>query len=311
MSALAGALESLFADALGIQASERLVILGDDGTAETAELLYQGALGRGWDPVFLRIPPRQRHGEEPPAAVAAVLQATDVGILATSFSLSHTAARRAATATGARLASLPGVTLDMLGRTLNLDWEELRRSAARVAALLAGQEARLSSPAGTDLKLDLGGRPVWVDDGALKAPGAFGNLPAGEVFLAPRNAEGVAVLDGSLAGFGLLDQPVRLEIRAGRVVATDFSPLWELLRPLLPAAAVVAELGVGLNPRALLTGHLLEDEKILGTVHLALGDNSSFGGDNQVPLHLDGLIQRPTLTVDGRTILREGQPAWR
>ena len=68
----------------------------------------------------------------------------------------------------------------------------------------------------------------------------------------------------------------------------------------------IAELGVGTNDRAEIHGTILEDEKVLGTVHLALVNNIGMGGTISVPIHLDGLIQNATLYVDEVLILEGG-----
>ena len=75
-----------------------------------------------------------------------------------------------------------------------------------------------------------------------------------------------------------------------------------------PEARNVAELGVGTNDCARITGTILEDEKILGTVHVAFGNNASMGGTVKVPFHLDGVIRAPTLVVDGEVLLEDGRP---
>jgi leucyl aminopeptidase (aminopeptidase T) len=72
----------------------------------------------------------------------------------------------------------------------------------------------------------------------------------------------------------------------------------------------VAELGVGTNDRAILTGQILEDEKILGTVHVAFGNNASMGGTVEVPFHVDGILLEPTLELDGTIILDRGVPSF-
>lgn len=73
------------------------------------------------------------------------------------------------------------------------------------------------------------------------------------------------------------------------------------------AGTNLAELGVGTNDRARLTGLILEDEKILGTVHVAFGASAGIGGTVAVPIHLDAVVLEASLTVDGRTVLAEGQ----
>ncbi|MFA6506421.1 MAG: hypothetical protein WCT14_09995, partial [Treponemataceae bacterium] len=70
---------------------------------------------------------------------------------------------------------------------------------------------------------------------------------------------------------------------------------------------VVAELGIGTNDKATLIGNLLEDEKVYGTVHLAFGSNATFGGTISAGVHIDGIMLNPTLTVDGRVIVRGGK----
>ena len=112
--------------------------------------------------------------------------AADVVLAPTVQSLSHTAARKAATEAGARVATLPGVTEEMLARVMSADMDGLRRKGRAIAELLtAGREARITCPNGSDLRLGLEGRTGIPDAGELTEPGAFGNLPCGEGFIAP------------------------------------------------------------------------------------------------------------------------------
>ncbi|RQW81586.1 MAG: aminopeptidase, partial [Geobacter sp.] len=68
----------------------------------------------------------------------------------------------------------------------------------------------------------------------------------------------------------------------------------------------IAEFGIGTNDSAKLSGILLEDEKVLGTIHIALGNNVSMGGNVNVPLHLDGVIKKPTVYLDGKLLMEDG-----
>ena len=69
----------------------------------------------------------------------------------------------------------------------------------------------------------------------------------------------------------------------------------------------IAEFGIGSNDKAIITGNLLEDEKVMGTCHIALGDNTGFGGKVEVALHMDGLIKKPSVFVDGKKIMEKGE----
>ena len=254
--------------------------------------------------------PREVDGQEPPAAVAAALAAATVFIAPTRRSLSHTRARKAASEAGARGATLPGVTEDMLARLMAADFPLMAARSRAVAGLLtAAGSAHVTCPRGTDLTLDLSGRAGIADDGDLTAPGAFGNLPCGEGFASPLTGEGTVVA-ATLASLGLPDAPVELTVRDGRLAgaAGEWGERWTAL---MDAAGEqgrnLAELGVGTNDRARLTGNILEDEKMLGTVHVAFGASAGIGGTVAVPVHLDCLIEDATLDVGGTRVLDGGE----
>jgi leucyl aminopeptidase (aminopeptidase T) len=205
------------------------------------------------------------------------------------------------------------VTEEMLARVMGADMAELRRRGRVVADILdAGDEALITCANGSELTLTIEGRKAVPDNGELTEPGAFGNLPCGEGFVSPRHDAGGGTLfvDGTIASIGIPGEPVELSVVDGALVGATGEMGEELLRQLHaagPDGHRVAELGVGTNERAILTGELLEDEKILGTVHVAFGASAGIGGEIQVPVHLDCVVMKPTLTVDGREVIREGE----
>ncbi len=150
------------------------------------------------------------------------------------------------------------------------------------------------------------------DAGDLTAPGAFGNLPCGEGFIAPieGTAHGTLVVDGTIAAIGRVSEPVELTVEAGHLTAASGAigeRLMELLTAHGPDGTNVAELGIGTNEKAQLTGKLLEDEKILGTCHVAFGASAAIGGTVQVPVHLDCVVLEPDVSVDGEPLVRGGE----
>jgi leucyl aminopeptidase (aminopeptidase T) len=308
-SALESALNAVVADCLAVRAGEEVLVIADPPSRELGDALREVAARAGADATLAVIAERPNHGAEPPGPVAAALAAADAFIAPTTKSLSHTQARKRATEAGVRGATLPGVTADMLARVMDVDFPALReRSRAVTARLSAADEARISCPRGTDLRLDLAGREGIADDGDLSAPGAFGNLPCGEGFIAPAGGEGVVVAS-SVGSFGLADPAFRLEVRDGRLAAAG--PGEAFLEHLLEAGgelgANLAELGVGTNDRATLTGQMLEDEKILGTVHVAFGASAGIGGTVAVPVHEDVVVLDATLELGGETVLDGGR----
>jgi leucyl aminopeptidase (aminopeptidase T) len=219
--------------------------------------------------------------------------------------------------TGTRVAFGGRMDRSMLEHEMAADYDALRELTATLGTRLAGCEhVRVTTPAGTDCTFDVTGREWKLDDGVLDRPGAFGNLPAGEVFVAPlaTGADGVCVIDRSIAlgGGGLGNEPIRLTFREGRIVSVDGGRSAESTRGLIAEAGagaeVVAELGIGTNERARITGSVITDEKVLGTAHVAFGDNASpsYGGDNRAAIHVDGVMADATIEADGTVVFATG-----
>ncbi len=291
-------------ECLRVEEDERLLVLTDPEMEELAREVFEAA---DCDRSLMVVEPRERHGEEPPGPAAAAMREADAVVALTSWSITHTRARKEACEAGARVASMPGATRGMLERAVDVDYGRLRRRARELSELLTeASEAELVTGDGARLYLDLSDRDGIPDDGDLREPGAFGNLPAGEAFVAPieDSAEGELVIDGSVAPDGLLDEPVRLEVSGGRVVDASGPDDLEFLRLIEEAEGgdVVCELGIGVNPGAKLRGNPLEDEKALGTVHVGFGDNSTFGGENESEVHLDAVITDFELYLDGEKV---------
>jgi leucyl aminopeptidase (aminopeptidase T) len=313
MSDLDSAVRAVVRDCLGVRTGEEVLVICNSATRELAERLRSEADGAGADAILALIAERASHAAEPPRPIAAAMAAADVVLAPTVQSLSHTAARKAASGAGVRIATLPGVTTDMLARVMSADMSELRRRGRAIAdALTTGSEARITCAKGSDLRLGLEGREAIPDAGELRERGAFGNLPCGEGFIAPveGSTEGTLVVDGSIAGVGIPDEASTLTVEGGHLVAASGEAGGKLMALLTAHGAEgtnVAELGIGSNEKATLTGNVLEDEKILGTAHVAFGASAAIGGTVQVPVHLDCVVMRPDVTIDGEPLVRAGE----
>src|SRR5581483_10608264 len=252
MADLSAAVATVVRRCLGVSAGEDVLVIVDDGTREIGEALRTEAAAAGGDAVLAVMGERENDGTEPPKTVAGALSECDVYIAPTSRSLSHTTARKRATDNGARGATMPGVTADMLARVMAVDFDTMAaRSHASARLLDAADTAHVTCPRGTDFTVDLTGRAGIADDGDLRAPGAFGNLPCGEAFIAPLAGEGTVVAK-TLAPLGIRDEPATLIVRDGRIVdARDgLGPAFiERLRGQGELGTNLAELGIGTNDK--------------------------------------------------------------
>jgi leucyl aminopeptidase (aminopeptidase T) len=310
MPDLGPAVSTVVGRCLGVESGEDVLVVVDPGTRQIGEALRAEAAAVGADVVMAVMDERATDATEPPPPIAAAMSACDVYIAPTTRSLSHTGARKRATDAGIRGATMPQVSADMLARVMAVNLDTLAARSRAVAALLDDAEtARLTCPLGTDLTLDLSGRTGISDDGDLTTPGAFGNLPCGEGFIAPVGGEG-ELFASSLARLGISSEPARLTVANGRIVAAEggLGPEFiQLLQAHGEPGTNLAELGIGTNDRARLTGSVLEDEKILGTVHVAFGNSAAIGGTVSVPIHLDVVVVDASLEIGGTPVLERGR----
>ncbi len=313
MELLRKAARNAVKDSLNVQKGERVLVVCDEPLRRVGYLLWEAARDIGAEAMIMEIVPRSNHGEEPPQAVEQAMCAADVVIAPTSASLTHTKARRKANAAGARVATLPDISEEIMARTLNANYQAIQQETIKLwERLKNGNTARVTSPSGTDIKMGIQGRLWHLDTGIYYQAGEYGNLPAGECYIAPLEgtACGQIVIDGSLAGFGLVDSPVMVVVKDGLAVEINGGEAATWLRNKMeiagPAGRNIGELGIGTNDKAQISGKLLEDEKVKGTVHIAFGNNASFGGSVEVSLHIDGIIMNPSLQIDGIEIIQNG-----
>lgn len=293
---------------MGVLPEESVLIITDTATHPSIGLeLYNTAKQIGCDVLLMTMEPRDHHAQEPPVAVAEAMKAVDVLLIPTSKSLTHTQAKLAAKKSGVRIATMPGITLEMMeSGGITADYLTVKYTTSTLKKKLKkAKEIRIVTDLGTDIILNVEGCDWHEDHGICHKAGSSTNLPAGEVFVAPKNAQGIFVVDGSMGGLGMLESPLTITVKNGKAV--DFTgPRADELRYMLdkvgPLARNLAELGIGTNQAAHLIGNILEDEKVAGTVHIALGDNSTFGGDVIAGIHLDGIITKPSVFVDGELL---------
>jgi len=226
----------------------------------------------------------------------------------------------------------PSVTLDTFVRTVPVDYARMARDARKVQRALTGADrVRISAPGGTDIEFGLRDRKAFLDDGNFRKAGKGGNIPAGEAYISPALHDGAGrlVFDGSLAvadggGAFVPRKAVTCEVEGGRVIAvsggagaTRFEKSLRLgekaarkmkgrkgwsekrISQWVRNARHLGELGIGLNPAARITGNMLEDEKILGTCHIAIGAN--YDHDADAFIHLDCIVKSPTITAVSRS----------
>jgi aminopeptidase len=302
-------------DCMGTKKDETVLVITDELKREIGYSLYNNALELGHKTVLVEVKSGKINGEEPLPQIAELMQKFDVVLIPTAKSLTHTDARRAASAKGVRIATFPGITKEVMIRGMNADYKKISALSVKLKEVLEkGHYIRVTAPAGTDISFEISGRMSYASKGLFHAKGESGNLPTGETFLAPLEgtSNGVFVVDGSMAGLGLVKETnIRIEVKDGYAEKISGGQLAKKLVQQLDSvgrdARNIAEFGIGTNDSAKLSGILLEDEKVMGTVHIALGNNISMGGHVNVPIHLDGVIKKPTVYLDDEIIMKNGK----
>ncbi len=296
-----------------VQPGERVLVVTDPTMERYATPVAEVARAAGAEVTVSVMPVNRADGNEPPAPVAAAMAEADVIFTPVAISITHTRAMRTALDNGARACLMTAYTDDVMTSPALLETD----FAAQVPvcqkigdAFTGGSTVHLTSPNGTDLKFSIEGRTANVLTN-IPDPGFLAPIPDIEVNVVPvtGSAEGVFISDASVPylGIGILDEPVTCRVEGGMIVEMTGGAQADQLRTHLesfnePLCFNVAELGVGLNPNARLTGEMLEDEGVVGTIHIGIGTSHTLGGDVVAPTHYDLLVWEPTIEVDGRVI---------
>lgn len=311
---LANAASRMVNECLGVKKGEKVLVITDKNKRVLANAILLEAK-KVTDSKLIEIEVSVVSGTEPSKEIAEEMKKYDVIIIPTTKSLTHTNAVKIACEKGARVVTMPDVTEEIMERTIDIDYKANALKTNKLKDILdKGKEVKIITEAGTHLTLSIEGREAESGTGMLSKKGSMGNLPAGEAYIAPLEGttNGTLVLDASMVGIGKLKNKIIIKIKKGFAVEFEGSKEAETLRKILEDvkdknAFNIAELGIGTNPKATITGNVLEDEKVKGTAHIAFGKNSSFGGKIDVPIHVDGVFRNPTIFVDGKKIIDKGE----
>ncbi len=301
---------------LGLKTNETVLIVTDKEKREIGHAFQEAALKFTKQVDFLEIPVFKLNGEEPPGYAAKKMLSANVVLMPLAKSLSWTQARRDATQTGVRIASMPQITEDIILRTFPIDYKSIKRRVNQIDDLFdIAKKIKVTTKLGTNIEFSVSERKGRGRNGGIyTVQGAWGNLPCGEAFIAPveGSANGVYFVDASQAGVGKILEPIKVTVENGLAVKfegrNEARTLQEMLEEVNdPNAFNIAEFGIGCNDKASIIGVTLEDEKVLGTCHIALGRNLFFGGTVDVGVHVDGVIKSPNIYFDSQPIMDEGE----
>lgn len=304
---------------LAVRPGEQIMLLTDDGTdGDVVERLVAGIEARRGIPVVSRIPMPPLPGSEPPSTVAAAMREAGAVIELTSLFIGSSQARRTATQAGVRYLAMPGVRWETFrdDGPLAVDFDAIRGDAERIGDAWGEATAfRLTTPAGTDLRGSVQGRPGRVLHGLARDDGDYMAPPDIEAGTAPVevSSEGTVVIDADLLfmGQGPLPSPVALVIAGGELVATEGEEAGRLQDMLARCAddrmRNLAEVSMAFNPSGTVCGVPMETESARGTAHIALGNSIAYGGTVDAVAHLDCVMREATLELDGRPVMVEGE----
>ncbi len=308
------AAEKALTDFLGLSPDESLLVVSDEEMRTIGMALFEAGKSLAMEAVYAEMSPRKIDGEEPPEPICDIMKQVDVVIAATAKSITHTDARREASKLGVRVATMPGISTSSMARCMTADYKEIIALTEKVYGSMKGTKViHIITEAGTDITMPVKDRNIMKSTGVLRKIGESGNIPSGEVYVAPWEGKtnGKVVFDGSIAGIGLLKNPIEIEIKNGEVVKIDGKTEAKKLQKQFDEAGkdsmMVAEFGMGTNYKAKVAGDILEDEKTLGTIHIAFGNNLNMGGSIRAHSHFDCVVMKPTVYFDKKKIMEKGE----
>lgn len=296
---------------------ENILIVTDRSTMDVALLLWDEAENFPNKSIIL-MEERTMHGENPPALVAAAMKHADIIFGCTKFSLFHSDARREAVKNGARFVNMADYALSMMkDGGLTCDFEKNGEKCSYLASKLENKKVcQITTKKGTNFQCSIEGIAPTPQYARSLEPGSSSSPPDIEcaTCAVEGTGQGTIVVDASIPHprLGLIREEITLTIEQSRIVSISGGEEAKILEDILESfqdenAYNIGEIGIGLNDKCQLNGRMLEDEGCDGTLHFGAGDNLGFGGKTSSKYHLDIIIDKPTLTVDGETLIEDGK----
>jgi 2,5-dihydroxypyridine 5,6-dioxygenase len=304
-----------------VKKGEKLLIIADFETASSAQLLTGVAYTMGAEVEMCVMIPRELDGQEPTGSVAAAMKKADVILMPVSKSLSHTVAVREALTEGARVLSLTATSEELMAsEAYRADFRKQRPMVEKVAHLFTeATEVTITNPAGTNLTLSAKGRKGNAHACVVDTRGQFSAAPNTEANFSPveGTTEGIFVADASVPylGIGLLTKPITFTIKKGKIIkieggyeADKIRTIWEEQND--PNVYNIAQVAVGMNSEIKAAIGRLGcnyDEGAYGTAHIGIGTSSNIGGMVKASTHFDAVMNMPTIKLDGKILLKDGE----
>jgi len=307
-------------DCSSVRSGEKVLVVTDFETMQEAELIAQAAITRGGNVTMAVMSVRDLDGNEPEDTVAGAMKEADVIFMAVQKSLAHTHAARAALEAGARILSLTAISMDLLAScAFAADFKRAAPLCVKFGKIFGeAKTLTITSKEGTNFTTNLEGRRGNAHKCIVEKSGDFSAAPNIEASFSPieKSSEGVFVADASIPylGIGALTTPVTFHVANGAVTkieggfeARKIERIWREQND--PNVYNIAQVSVGLNPEIpepIGTLGCNYDEGAFGTMHIGIGTSSNLGGKVKATTHFDALMHRPTLTVDGQELIRDG-----
>ena len=312
MTKLDKAIRKIIYDCLNLSTNESLLIVVDKFNRKLGRLIYESALQINKNTILSEINLNTNH--EPPPSLIKMMMHIDACIIVTSKCLYYNNELKTACYHGSRILFISNLSLDDFARSINTDYKFIIEKSQLLADLLTiGKIIDLTTPAGTNIKIAIKHCKAEAGTGIVHNAGIYANMPAGEAFIspAPKHTNGIVIVDGSLGGFNIIKNPIKLRIKNGYVEqimgSYDAQYLRKKIKPFGKQARNLIEFGIGTNPKAVITGKSKEDIKVLGTVHITIGNTMLEDSKNFKKWYIDLVLKNSTVKIDQHIIIKNGQ----
>jgi len=302
--------EKAIKQALKIKEGENFLLVTDKQKMEIAEALAYWAKEVGAETTTYLMTETLRPIVKPTRIFEEMIKRADVTVYMLDSRIEEKPFRGFMVQMGStygRICMMPGITVDMMERLVNIDFTEMDVFTKRVVDFLNDSEhIIIENPQGTKIEFSVKGRKWEIDNGDISIKGKHGNLPAGECYTAPVeetfNGKIVISLIDDKLGYG------EMEFKEGKLVNYKGKGIEEIVKTIGSdeSGLIIGEFGIGTNKNARICPNMLEAEKAFGTVHFAIGD--SYGlGKNKSKFHFDALIEKVTLKSENKYLIKDGR----